>query len=249
MGFYSIIDCEELHGTKSEDGDDKGFNASVVLRCLWDFRFSLAVDLIDTPRTWPDNPYAVARKVGITPHGGEYVGVGQSCEYKYADVSVQYSTNPDEDILTESIEPTSEFRTLDHRLFRWGSGSGALLNENQAPGQIIRGFNLIRSFKTPLVPTSILTKPGTCNLTTYTSSLLGLTFAAETLMFGMQPITRVIKMSGSTAFNLTVKFTYKDSGWNKFWNESAGAYQNIYLVGSGTPYKPYTPSSFSEYLF
>ena len=152
-------------------------------------------------------------------------------------------------MITESIEPTAEFRTLDHRRFRWNSGTGALLNENQAPGQLVRGFSLTRSFKMAAVPASILSKPGTVNSAAYSSTLLGLTFAAETLLFGLQPITRTIKLSGLGAFQVTLKFTYKDSGWNKFWNETAGAYQNIYIAGAGTPYKPYTPSSFSEYLF
>jgi hypothetical protein len=68
-------------------------------------------------------------------------------------------------------------------------------------------------------------------------------------MFGLNPITRVIKLNGAEAFNVSIKMSYKDSGWNKFWNEAAGAYQNIHLAGSGTPYKPFPPSSFSEYLF
>jgi hypothetical protein len=249
MGIYSSVNCEEIHGSKSEDGDGLGFSASVTLRCAWNDRFALAEDLIENNRWWPDRSQATARKVGIKPVSGDYTASGQSCEYIYADLTVQYNTNADQDIITESIEPTAEFRTLDHRLFRWGSGSGALLNENQAPGQLIRGFSLTRGIKMTLVPVSILSKPGTVNSTAYTSALLGLTFAAETLLFGVQPITRSIKLSGATAFSVSLKFTYKDSGWNKFWNESAGAYQNIYIAGSGTPYKPYTPSSFSEYLY
>jgi hypothetical protein len=249
MGYWSAVDCDEIHGTRSENTGVNTFNASVVLKCDYGSRYALVNDLIYAPRSWPDFGQAVARTAAIKPIEGAYDTIGQECMYKYALVTVNYTTDADADVITESIEPVSEFRILDHRLFRWGSATGQLVNENEAPGVIVRGFNIVRTFKMDLVPSSILTLPGSTNSAAYTSSLLGLTFAPETLLFGVNPITRVIKnISGPSSFSVSVKFGYKDKTWNKFWNEAANAYQSIYLAG-GAIYKPFPPSSFSEYLF
>ncbi len=249
MGYWSAIDCDEIHGTKSENAGVYDFTASVQLRCNWYDRVALVNDLLYAPRSWPDYGKCIARTCAIKPLDGEYTTIGQECVYKHAMVTVGYTTAADADVITESIEPTSEFRILDHRLFRWASGTGQLINENEAPGVLVRGFNILRSFKMDTVPASILSLPGSVNSGVYTSSLLGLSFAAETLLFGVNPITRVIKnLSGPSAFNVSVKFSYKDKTWNKFWNETAGAYQPIYLAG-GAQYRPYPLADFSAYLF
>lgn len=247
MGIYSSVDCEEVHGTKKEGGAF-AFTASVKLRCAYNDRLSLADDLIDNG-VWPSFTSARVKSVAIEPDYAKYTTDGQECIYTHAFVTPSYSSADDVDVISESIEPTAEFRLLDHRLFRWSSGSGPLLNEKEAPGQIIRGFNLIRTlYRLPAVPTNLLTLPGTCNLATYESTLLGLTFAPETLLFTPAPITRTIKLSGSPGFNVTVKMTFKSSGWNRFWRQSTGTYENIYLAGGGV-YKPYTPADFSDWLF
>jgi hypothetical protein len=251
MGVYSPVACEEMHGTKKESGSYTAFTASVSLKCAWNDRFALADDLISQERRWPYFTPAKARQVAITPVYGKYTtAVGhQTCEYEEAVLAVTYSTEADRDLITESIEPTAEFRTLDHRNFRWSSSNGLLLNENEAPGQLIRGINIVRTIhNVPAVPTSLLLLPGTCNIAPYVSSLLGLTFAAETLLFGIQPITRSIKLSGSTGYNVTVKLSYKDSTWNRFWNQKTKSYEPIYEYG-GAVYKPYSPASFSDFLF
>jgi hypothetical protein len=249
MGTYSSLPCEEIHGTKKEGATATSFTASVNLKCPWADRFALADDLVTNQRPWPYFAPAKARQVSITPVYGKYTTSSQTCEYEDAILSVSYSTEADRDLLTESIEPTAEFRILDHRNYRWSNNNGLLLNENEAPGQLIRGINIVRTmYNRPSVPISLLTLPGTVNSAPYTSSLLGLTFAAETLLFGIQPITRSIKLSGSTGYNVTMRLSYKESTWNKFWNQKTLSYQPIYEYG-GAIVKPYTPSSFADFLF
>jgi hypothetical protein len=209
---------------------------------------ALADDLVDNG-VWPDFTGAKVKSLSIEPDYANYTTSDQQCIYTHAFVTANYSSRDDADVISESIEPTAEFRLLDHRLFRWGSGSGALLNEKEAPGQIVRGFNLVRTlYRQATVPVTLLTLPGTCNSATYASSLLGLTFAAETLLFTPAPVTRVIRLSGSPGFTVNIKMSFKGSGWNKFWRQSSGTYENIYLAGGGI-YKPYTPASFSDWLF
>lgn len=248
MGVYSTVPCEEVHGSKKEGGDPFGFTASVKLRCLYADRFTLADDLVNNG-VWPDFTGAKVKTIAMEPDFAKYTTSGQECVYEHTLLTINYSSREDADVISESIEPTAEFRLLDHRLFRWSSGTGALLNEKEAPGQIIRGLNLVRTlYRQSSVPASILTLPGKCSNAIYTSSLLGLTFAAETLLFMPGSITRQIKLSGSPGFNVTVKMSYKPSGWNKFWRQSTGTYESIYAAG-GAEYKPYPPASFSDWLF
>jgi hypothetical protein len=252
MGLYSnVVACEEVHGSKKESASLTGFNASVSLKCAYADRYDLVDDLISNARSWPDFALAKARQASISPVYAKYTTPAghQTCEYEDAVVTVTYSTEADRDLITESIEPTAEFRTLDHRNYRWSSANGLLLNENETPGQLIRGLNIVRTLhNVPAVPAALLTLPGTVNLAAYTSVLLGLTFAPETLLFGIQPITRSIKLSGSTGYNVTVKMSYKASTWNRFWNQKTNSYEPIYEYGGGVV-KPYVPLSFSDFLF
>jgi hypothetical protein len=238
-----------MHGTKKESGTKDSFSASVSLRCAYTDRIALMDDLLTNQRTWPYFTAAKARTASAQPLSARYTTSGQSCEYEDAIVTVNYNTDPDADLITESIEPTAEFRLLDHRNFRWSSATGQLLNENESPGQLIRGIKLVRTmYNLVTIPVSLLTLPGTCNLGSYTSTLLGLTFAAETLLFGIQPITRTIKLSGVGTYTVTINMSYKEATWNKFWNQKTKTYENIYEF-NGAIYKPYTPTSFSDFLF
>lgn len=247
--FSSAVACSEIHGSRTENGDSNGFKASVKLQCAWADRFTLIDDLISNERTWPGFSAAKAKQTAITPVPGAYTAAGQECVYTDALVTVNYSTRDDEELISESIEPTAEFRRLDHRMFRWGSADGELLSEEEAPGMIVRGMNLLRTMhNVAAVPASILTLPGSCNSAAYTSSLLGLTFAAQTLLFGVNPITRTIKLSGSTGFNVSVKFSFKAAGWNKYWREETKSYENIYEYG-GSVYNAFPTASFSDYLY
>ena len=250
MADFSTIACEEIHNSRSEQGSETGLEASVQLRCTWGNRLTLADDLISNRRPWPSFTAAKCFSASITPDGADYTTAGQECVYTHAIVSANYSTLAQRDLISESIEPVANFRTLDHRLFRWNGGAGVPLNEQEAPGQLIRSFNLVRTmYNIPAVPATILSLPGCCNSAVYSSALLGLSFAAETLLFGLKPLTRTITTGGTTGFTVTTSFSFQPNGWNRFWNQRANAYQFIHLAGSGTPYKPYPPAAFSDWLF
>lgn len=250
MGAFSTITCEEVHGSRVEVGNETGLEASVQLRCAWNDRLALADDLIAFRRPWPSFTAAKCVSASIVPDGANYTTSGQECVYDHAILNVNYTTAAARDLISESIEPITNFRTLDHRLFRWNGGAGVPLNEQEAPGQLIRSFNLVRTmYNIASVPASILTLPGCVNNAIYNSALLGLAFAAETLLFGLKPLTRTIKTSGSTGYTVTVSFSFQPNGWNRFWNQRANAYQFIHLAGSGTPYRPYPLAAFSDWLF
>ena len=250
MGTFSAaVTCAEVHGTRTENAAPGTFQASVVLECAYSDRYTLISDLLLNQRSWPSFTECRAKKAAIVPFASAYTVSGQETVYTHARVTVQYDTIADSNLISESIEPTADFRTLDHRLFRWGSNSGPLLNENQAPGQIIRGMNLVRTiYNMAAVPVSYLTLPGKVNNAVYSSALLGLTFAPQTLLFQPGQLTRTIKLSGTEGFTAQVKMSFNPNGWNTYWNESAQAYQGIFVAG-GAQYISYPLASFADWLF
>src|SRR5687767_8762176 len=142
MGTYSTIDCCEVAESAKEDFDDEQglMKASVQLKCLWTNRHALVADVCGNRRAWPwgaPGPVPLAATAGIVPFGQPLAPSGQMYVPEEALVTVNYTTAIVEQG-SESIEPTAEFITLDHKRFRWGSGSGALLQEDEAPGRLVR---------------------------------------------------------------------------------------------------------------
>jgi len=86
------------------------------------------------------------------------------------------------------------------------------------------------------------------NSAAYFSRLLGLTFPAETLLYGPPDSQRRITANASEppAWTLTHKLVYQASGWNKFWNPRTGKYDKIYR--NGVEYKNHPPASFAGVL-
>lgn len=247
---YSSVACAEEYTSISENyAVLTGGQAQVQLRCAWLDRHALLNDLLGTPRTFPYNDSLTAMQASCVPAVGAYSKDDQGCLYEDALVTVSYS-NQIVDVASESIEPFTEFNELDFRRFRWTSGTTGrpLIEGEQAPFQLPM-LNLVRTrYRLSSIPEEVLTCLGCCNSIAYTSDILGLTFPAETMLFQPQGINRSFTTLGTTGWTLGIKFACKPWGWNKFWNSSAQAYQNIYLAGASVPYKPYTPTLFGALL-
>lgn len=253
--FSPVVSCCEEAGTASEQVGPSITNCSVVLRVPWANRFLLIADLLTNRRAWPylsgwTNPPR-ANAAGISAWNNTGVTSGQSITYEDALVTVQYTNNPATDVVTEQLEPTVEFQTLDYKNFRWGSKAGRVLLEAEAPGRQLRGFNLVRTIHDVALPLNadLLDLGGTCNEDPYTSTLLGLTFDAETLLFNTPSINRVLKSDGSSKASLVLRFTHKREGWNKFWRPGTGQYEEIFSIESDSIYKNYPPADYSNYLY
>lgn len=249
---YSSVTCQEEQYSVRETVDMfNGFQATVTLRCAWTDRYALILDLLGTPRAWPKvttglTPYAinaVARPDLMTDVG---TNTAQQCGYKDALVDVTYNTQII-DVAAESIEPTMEAVPLDYKLFCWSTGaSRTLLTEGEAPPFIQRSLNLVRTrFKLAAIPTDVLAAVGCVNNAAYTSSLLGLTFAAETLLFLPAPLNRSWTNFTASGFTCTLKFGYKPYGWNTYWRAETAAYEHIHFAGSSSNYIGYPLYNFS----
>jgi len=253
MSIYSpSYEVWEEHNTVSETWDVSNRGANVTLRCNWSDRHDVAAEMLGLQVPFPHGNGAsapVCQSIGITPAGNEGEVVGQSITYKHALLNVTYGYNV-VDLVSESLEPTAEFLTQDYRGFRWGGPFGDVLQEGEAPGKLVRGLVLNRTIYNvaPPLPTSLLTLPGYCNSAPYFSSLLGLAFDSETLLFGTPTMDRTIRTDGSDGFTLNLAFTHKATGWNRYWRAKTQSYQRIYTAG-GSEYYNHPPGNFSAFLF
>jgi len=249
--IWSTVDCCEVHGTLSENWTGDSFTASVTLKCAWDDRFDLISDLLGNSYPylagWGQPP--ICNGAGSVPMPTDYEQANQGIDYTHALVTASYTTKEPEELYTESIEPIVEFITLDYKRFRWGSPNGDPLLEAEAPGRQMRSCNLVRTIKKAAsVPASALTLPGHVNDTAYTSTLLGLTFAVETLLFTPAALTRTIDTAGDTAWDMTLKMGYMPQTWNKFFRAKSGTYEEIYDTQETGAYKSYPLGDFSDWL-
>lgn len=239
--FYSAVACAEEHGTATERFDGDAWVAGVQLRCAWADRYALIEDLLLNGQEWPHGtqplkPIAVSASIAGDKSKG--VNADQIINYADAVVTVGYSSATDVDLISESLEPTAEFITLDFRKFKWGNGDKLL--EGETPGRLHIGLNYIRTrfhVGTPL-PTTLLTHTGSTNDANVVSTLLGLTFVTETLLFQPPIINRTITAAGIQTVSLTMKWTYKGPGWNTFWRADTNAYERLKNL-DGTDYNSY----------
>lgn len=255
MSYYSTIPCSEEFGTRKESvALEGGWTCSVTLRCRYEYRYALAGDLLYNRRLWPysitpKGPRAktIAIRV-VNPNGNSPISQTMLYEDALLDINYDTTTGDGTDLVSESIEPRAEFVTLDHRNFRWESGDGEPLTEQQAPGKIVRQLHLVRTYyQLPRIPAVVLSGVGNVHFAPYNSKLLGISFPAETLMLGQPDIKRTIRTDGTDGYTLTLKWSYQPSGWNKF-PQADGTYAEIYEAGADEPFKPYTPENLTEIL-
>jgi hypothetical protein len=183
---------------------------------------------------------------------GQYTQDGQGASYVDTLIAFEYSSAVEADLVSESLEPTAEFQILDYTRFRWGSKDGDPILEGEAPGKVTRSLALTRQlFKLTTIPTDVLDMIGKVNDASYVSTLLGLTFPAQTLLFQPPSMGRTITTAGSKGWNLTMRFHYKPNGWNKFWRAAASppAWESMYDKDVVAAYENYEPDDFSNLLF
>lgn len=254
--LYSLVSCCEEHGTVTENISKGAGDASVTLRCSWANRWLLVADIVGNRNVWPYAPGLRGSAASIVPFPAAAATDGQALVYEEALVTVKYTSKEEENLVAESIEPTAEFITLDHKRFRWldeGSetpGQGDPLSEAEAPGQQLHSLMLARTHYQvePPLPVEIISLVGSANDAAYVSALLGLTFDEETLLFLPASLSRTITTSGDRAFDISLKFPYKPSGWNRYWRAKTQQYAEIYDVEAEAVYKGYPLADFSAFL-
>lgn len=244
--WSNTVNCAEEHDSVTENYDDERglMSASVTLRCAWADRHNLVTDICGNRRAWIKGSAGqapVAGSAAIKPAGsiGSPGFSQQEIVYAEALVTINFSTKV-VDVFSESLEPTAEFVQLPYQLFRWGSGTGALLQEQEAPGKLIRGLNIVRNeYNLTSLDPDLIALVGSVNDESYSSSLLGLSFDAETLLYNPPNVQYKKDSTGVVKYDVTKRFTINPNGWNKYFRGFSGNYQRIYLAGSSDPYESY----------
>jgi len=258
-GYTGAANCAELPETANEEYDDENglMSASVTLRCDYGDRHTVAGDICANRRQWPKGSFGLVPRASRASIKAEMnldavataAAGGQLWVPKTALVTVYYSTKT-ADIITESLEPTAEFLTLDHKQFAWGSGNGDALLEEEAPGFLVRGIGFVRTsyYVQPPLDGNLLALNGFINENPFSSTLLTLTFDAQTLLFCPPVVNRKVNSNGLQQFDVVKKWVYKPQGWNVYYRARDNAWLNIYLRGAGTPHQSYPVGDISSLL-
>jgi len=251
-------ECYELDGSPVEEATDTSFKATVKLRCPWSVRRTLSAELSDYTTYGGGVVAARARSISIEPftHVQGADGV-LAADYEDAIVTVQYVFDKDTpsedggDLFSESLEPTAQNLTMPWEPFVWAIG-GQQIEPGEAPAKILRGLDyVLTKYNLASIPAAALTLVGCCNNATVTASTLGLTFAAETLLFNPPTIQRKVSLGASPSlkWTATYRLTYNAGGWNKFWHSRATTplWDSLLVFNGSTyvPYKHYPPAAFS----
>lgn len=260
MGQYapSFADSvvREVQGSLNESFSADGIDCSVQLYCPYDQRHDVLAEILGGRLYWPHGnftkqPFAVSGSA--IPFDAKSGQDEQCLTYDLAVLTINYERKKvdPEQLVSESLEPTCEFITLNPAGFLWADATGDPLTEDEAPGRLVRGLNITRTVYNwePPLPGGLLTNVGKVNTAAYTSAMLGLTFAAETLLFVPPVLDRTVMSDGEGAFNVNLKFSYKPEGWNKFWRAKTGSYEEIYSAELADVYKNYPLGDFAAFLY
>lgn len=268
------VDYEEFEGSPSnEQSGPQGFTATRILRCAWDDRLALMDELQGTfsdgvggytnelPHLYPHRDSV--RCVGVSNIVGHdddnpqaFGGDLKVAAYSYALLTVNYAEAGDPagggggsvELTDESISPFSEFLTIPPKGLKWGSTSGDALTDDETIGKLFKGFNWdLTRLNVASVGSEYATLIGCVNDAEITSTRLGFTFPAETLLFQPPLLTRKVNADGvSSKWTIKTSLAFKPQGWNVFWRASANAYVAIFNAAGQV--KPYTPADFSPII-
>jgi len=246
----------EQQGSPQESWTEDSFTATRNLLCAWEDRKTLVLELLGTAYPVLSGTGAICTACSTQPFPGINLGTGSTSLYDWAMVSATYQTGNIENLISESLEPTMEFRTLSHRDFRWASGTGDLLEPEEAPAKqepgLLYRFTRHRASSVPTAALSLVGSVNVAAVTPATTGLSGLSFAAQTLLYLPPTLERVITTAGAGKWTINYSFQYKPNwdgatarGWNYFKRAKTGTWLQLYQVGSGSAFLLYPTGDFS----
>lgn len=233
---------EELHNTRTATYGMSGSSASVSLKCDEADAAEIVEDMVGNAVVWPyEGPVLLyCSSATISTMGEAGTQDGQGLVYQQAQIDATFSAltsdgaeNPT--YFDERLEPTCEMLVLPPDNFYWSSGSADALLPEEAPSKLRVGFDYyLTVFNQVSIPAHVLTHPGTVNASTVTSGSLGLTFAAQTLLYNPPLVSRSVSLGGSNRYTISYRLSYRADTWNKYWRTSTGAFAVIKDSGGST---------------
>lgn len=267
MASLIAPDHEEEQGSPEEQSGENSFTATRRFNCAWNDRHALLNYFLFPPgELYPYWTATQSRAISgsATPYpGNRVVRVGEGglrntkADYNKALVTINYSSRHERELFSETIEPTAELLKHPPDMFRWGPSSAGgimvmpreMLTEDEAPGRLVKTLDyVVTRYAVPAIPAAVLTLIGCCNGRPVRSRLLGVTFAAERLLFSPPQLQRKITTAGTDGWTMTFRFSFQPTGWNTYWRAKTQTYEQIYVRGSNTPFKQYPLGNFAPVL-
>jgi len=259
----------EEHGSVTEEYSFTGeHSASVQLRVPWAKRMNVVNDVLVFAKFYPNVACgAMASKCIIKPTMAKPSSSPTNGRINYQDalVTIHYDTNkiskfdqssPETGsiLYSEEIGLTIDAQKLNPKNFCWGSSA---LGQRVTDGPVRQMYSMTIKrtlYNMTSVPPAFFTLPGHTNNASYTSTILGVTFATETLLFYPGTVARTITTAGVKAFNVPMTLAYRPDGWNKAWNPDksgtySGGYDEMFDEKSNKVHKNFPPADFSSLVF
>lgn len=188
----------------------------------------------------------------INPYGEPTTG---NATYHQAEIEVVYRPTPisrDELdavalVVEEDMDFSAEFVTLPQQKLFWDAASTMAMGSGESKAVIETGAEWRYTYKSfPGVPVIFMNLMGKTNTSSVSSYKYSLVFAAETLLYLCPEVEPFTDGLGRQMNRITLRMSYKPTGWNKAWRAGNAVPQPIYAGGS--LYKPYAPADFDVVL-
>lgn len=240
--------AQELYGSTTLAGNGTGID--VILPAEYPHRAGVFVKQAPTIEGWPADDCD-------HDHSGTGWGTSPVADYQYARITVEYETplfgttpgtGPR---VEEDIEGDAEFLTLPSEGLYWDSnGQGNPLKPSEAPGKLIRNIDWIYHVSgLPVLPLATLTLIGNCNQQAVHSNIFGFNFPAETLLYSPPSLKRYFYVGNqSSAWDVVYRFTFKPTGWNKFYRSAVQPVPQDIFLGTGVRYIVFPLGDFTSLL-
>ena len=238
-------------GSYAEPVNTSEWSPTITLRCPFVNRYTLIAAL--TGRAWPHGPsgLGIIRPIAIgfsirgdgKPDSDTLNTDTQSFDYRDALVTVNYQRAiasasssggppdpniPSFDFFTEVIDPTIEYARLPHDELFW-SDTNKPLSPEQTPGMPLYRERYTRTYFGIQLPISanFTNLQNHINNADVVSPTLGVTYPAQTVLYGNRRVNYSLRTDGSQAANLSLDFTFRQETWRKHWNFESQSFQEI----------------------
>lgn len=256
----------EMHGSPTERQEWNGaFSATRRLRCNWNTRFADIATLLNFPGSvYPGKSGVYATSAGCLPRPGKQKGSGTTASYDEAILTVNYESpsfnapqNGDDYghpglVFSETIEPATEFQTIQSDGLRWASDHMELPPNVPLGRRICDSvYVFTRYMWTPSklqfdamedVRGMVNQNPVTMLLPPYR------VFESETLLFADPSYRYELDGAGNHTWTGIFRFEHKKGGWNKYWRKDMApvpGYDSLETL-IGVPVPPYESVAFES---
>ena len=263
----------ELVPSPTESYDEESFSATRILKCAWDDRHAFARELrgwidgnwpnfvVHLPHRYPDIQGAFVRSIDPKGRGKSSAHSADTQRISYADgyaeLAVGYSTKGQSEgggagdnpiaLVTESLELAAEFVTLSGNGLEWADTPGEPIESGDEPTILNRTIDWIYTIhQITTMPEAFLSLVGSVNSEQVFSHSLNFTFDPEVLLYQGASPRRIITTEGVEAWEVTLRFTARRFGWNKWWRSGYTEPQRLW--NGAIEYKPFPPVNFVNQL-